>query len=410
MSSDNQFTALGPAIIGFQTDSASIEVGADISGTQGGVRGRSQGPGAGDGVQGFGSGAFSGVAGFGANVNPGETAGTGVIGLGGTVAETFTGEGAAGVRGIGGGGPNTSPSLAAGVYGQGGVQSPGVVGQAGTSPADGVQGFGTGNFSGVAGFGGAGAGTGVFGAGGGTAGQGVRGIGAGGPNLAPSSAVGVYGQAGPGADGVQGVGSGTSAAGVHGISQDSDGNGVIGDASNGPSAFAIWGRSASGFAGVFDGKVQINGPLNVTGPKSAIVSFPDGSHRRLYSIESPESWFEDFGFAQLVKSRAQVELDPGFAAVVSSDVYHVFITEYGANNALYVTQRTATGFSVRASSSPTASSEFSYRVVAKRKDIAGPRLEEVTAPAEKLTAAQTEPGVLALAPPPTPARPLPGAG
>ena len=407
MSSDNQFTALGQAIIGFQTDSASIDVGADISGTQGGVRGRSQGPGDGDGVQGFGSGAFSGVAGFGANVNPGETAGTGVFGLGGTVAETFTGSGAAGVRGIGGGGPNTSPSLAAGVYGQGGVQSPGVVGQAGTSPADGVQGFGTGNFSGVTGFGGAGAGTGVFGAGGGTAGQGVRGIGAGGPNTAPSNAVGAYGQAGPGADGVQGVGSGTSAGGVHGISQDFDGNGVIGDANNGSEAFAIWGRSTSGFAGVFDGKVQINGSLSVTGPKSAIVPFPDGSRRRLYSIESPESWFEDFGFAQLVNGQAQVELDPGFAAIVNSDVYHVFITEYGDNNALYVTQRTATGFSVRARSSQNAASEFGYRIVAKRKDIAGPRLEEVTVPAEKLTAAQTEVGVPVGAAPPVPARPLP---
>ena len=372
------------------------------------------------------------------------------------MAETFTGEGAAGVRGIGGGGPNTSPSSAAGVYGQGGVQSPGVVGQAGSSPADGVQGFGTGTFSGVAGFGdpasngtgtfgqgrGPGApgvrglagtgnadgvqgvgtgtfsgvagfgdpasnGTGTFGQGRGPGAPGVRGIGAGGPNTVPSSAVGVYGQAGPGADGLQGVGSGLSAGGVHGISQDPGGNGVIGDASNGPEAFAIWGRSTSGFAGVFDGKVQINGSLSVTGPKSAIVPFPDGSRRRLYSIESPESWFEDFGSAQLVNGQAQVELDLGFAAVVNSDVYHVFITEYGDNNALYVTQRTATGFSVRARSSQTASSEFSYRIVAKRKDIAGVRLEEVTVPAEKLTAAQAEVGVPAPAPPPAPARPLP---
>jgi hypothetical protein len=41
MSSDNQFTALGPAIIGFQTDSSSIDRGAEIFGRDVGVEGRS---------------------------------------------------------------------------------------------------------------------------------------------------------------------------------------------------------------------------------------------------------------------------------------------------------------------------------------------------------------------------------
>ncbi len=118
MSDDNQFTALGPAPIGFETASASIEVGADIRGTQVGVRGHSQGPGDGDGVQGFGTGTFSGVAGFG---DP-ASSGTGVFGQG-------RGPGAPGVRGIGSGGPNTVPSNAVGVYGQGGAgPAPGVLG------------------------------------------------------------------------------------------------------------------------------------------------------------------------------------------------------------------------------------------------------------------------------------------
>jgi hypothetical protein len=292
MSSDNQFTALGPAIVGFQTDSANIDRGAEITGNSVGIKGFCGGP-VGDGVQGFGSGDFSGVAGFGGNVPQGANAGTGVFGLGGTAAETFGGGGAPGVRGIGGGGPNTSPSSAVGVYGQGGDESPGVVGQAGSIVADGVQGFGTGNFSGVAGFGGGNSGTGVFGAGGGPTGQGVRGIGAGGLNTSPNPPipVGVYGQAGPLADGVQGVGSGSQAAGVHGISNDPGGNGIIGEANNGFNAYAIWGKSSSGFAGFFDGKVQINGDLNVTGAKSAVVPFADGSHRRLHCLESPESWF-----------------------------------------------------------------------------------------------------------------------
>jgi hypothetical protein len=254
-----------------------------------------------------------------------------------------------------------------------------------------VQGFGTGNFSGVAGFGGGNSGTGVFGLGGEPLGQGLRGIGANGPNTAPSGPVGVYGQAGGTADGVQGIGGGSSqAAGVHGISNNINGNGIIGDANNGGSAFAVWGRSRSGYAGFFDGKVQINGDLHVTGAKSAVVPFPDGSHRRLHCVESPESWFEDFGVGQLVNGQAQVHLDPHFASVIHADAYHVFLTEYEDNNALFVTTRTSTGFGVRAKASMTAGGAFSYRVVAKRKDIAGRRFEQVTPPIEKMQAGNQE--------------------
>jgi hypothetical protein len=267
---------------------------------------------------------------------------------------------------------------------------------------DGVQGFGSGNFSGVAGFGGStpgiGDGTGVFGIGGGAAGPGVRGVGAGGANTGPepSSAgnVGVFGRAGDGsADGVQGVGvSGAGAlisAGVRGISLDVDGNGVVAETGSGPGAFAIWGIANSGFGGVFEGTVLVFGDLSVLGAKSAVVPFSDGSHRRLYSMESPESWFEDFGISQLVNGQAEVRLAADFASVVNSDNYHVFVSEYDDNNALYVTKRTSTGFGVRAKSSKTASGTFSYRVAAKRKDIVGSRLERVVIPTEKLQAARS---------------------
>jgi hypothetical protein len=299
-----------------------------------------------------------------------------------------------------------------GVYGQGGNESPGVVGQAGPGRfADGVQGFGNGSFSGVAGFGGAdhgtgdGPGTGVFGLGGGPNGPGVRGIGAGGPNTTASGPAGVYGQAGPGADGVQGIGSGAFGAGAHGISTDLDSNGIIGDANNGSFAYAVWGRSSSGFAGFFDGKVQINGDLNVTGAKSAVVAFADGSYR-LHRLESPESWFEDFGVRQLVNGQAQIQLDPNFASVVNADAYHVFLTEYEDNNALFVTNRTSTGFGVRAKGSMTAGGTFSYRVVAKRKDIATARFQQVTLPHEKMQAKLGSAGLPVAGAPSAPARPI----
>src|ERR1700687_5700235 len=119
MSSDNQFTALGPTIVGFQTDGANIDRGAEIAGNQIGVKGTCIGP-VGDGVQGHGSGNFSGVAGFG-----GGNAGTGVIGVGGIGPGEFTG--GPGVRGLGANAPNSGPpgnNTAVGVYGQGANQCP----------------------------------------------------------------------------------------------------------------------------------------------------------------------------------------------------------------------------------------------------------------------------------------------
>jgi hypothetical protein len=111
------------------------------------------------------------------------------------------------------------------------------------------------------------------------------------------------------------------------------------------------------------------------------VPHPDGSHRLLYCMESPESWFEDFGKGRLDCGQAQVTIDPDFAAVADLDDYHVFLTQYDAHNDLCVAQRTATGFRVLAKDD-TSSGAFSWRVVAKRSDISGERLARIAIPAE----------------------------
>ena len=137
-----------------------------------------------------------------------------------------------------------------------------------------------------------------------------------------------------------------------------------------------------GFAGIFNGPVAINGPLTVFGQswKSAVVPHPDGSHRRLYCTEAPESLFEDVGRARIVSGRAEVHLDPDFAALIRTENYHVFITPEGDCHGLYVASRSPEGFSVRESQGGVATVDFSYRIVAKRKDIDAPRLEKVEPP------------------------------
>lgn len=77
MSSDNQFTSVGPAKIGFQTNSASIDIGAEITGSEAGVRGHAD---KGIGLEGTSNGDTEG-----------NKDGAGVLGRGPT-----------GVRGIGG--------------------------------------------------------------------------------------------------------------------------------------------------------------------------------------------------------------------------------------------------------------------------------------------------------------------
>jgi hypothetical protein len=319
-----------------------------------------------------------------------------------------------GVRGIGAGGPNTVPSNPVGVYGQGAPQSPGVVGQAGAAPADGVQGFASGANSGVAGFGGDDSGSGVFGLGGGPAGPGVRGIGAGGPITPSDPSAGVYGQGGPQSSGVVGHGGdapagmtgfgGTGVAGaggqpvgtgvfgignvgVHAVTRGADGDTAV-LAASGPNGIGIFasGGEAGFFAGdvaTAPGNLTVEGNLSVTGAKSAVVPFPDGSHRQLYCMESPESWFEDFGFGHLTDGQTSILLDRDFATTINTDSYHVFITEYDDHNGLFVTNRTSTGFEVRAKTSMKEVA-FSYRVVTRRKDIAAARLAKVDLPTSRL--------------------------
>ncbi len=200
-------------------------------------------------------------------------------------------------------------------------------------------------------------------------------------------AIGVFGAGSGSNPGV--LGSATNGYGVFGMSQNSNGiagqgagtaTGCVGFA-GAAGGYGIYGGTAvpGGYAGGFAGPVLVVGDFS-GGAKNAAVPHPDGSHRLLYCQESPEPWFEDFGEAKLVGGRADVKLDPDFAAVVHSDNYQVFLTEYGDSGGLFVANRGQASFEVRARGSANASGTVGYRVVARRKDIPGPRLEKITLP------------------------------
>jgi hypothetical protein len=177
----------------------------------------------------------------------------------------------------------------------------------------------------------------------------------------------------------QAGGPGTGGWGVYASSQ--FGHALVG-ASLTPGAAGFVGSNnsiAGAYAGLFYGPVIVSGDFTVTGAKSAAVAHPDGTHRRVYCVESPESWFEDFGKGQLECGQAHIAIDPNFAAVASLDDYHVFLTAYDADQLLHVAQQTTSGFVVRAKDD-SAAGRFSWRIVAKRKDIPAPRFDAVEIP------------------------------
>ncbi len=245
-------------------------------------------------------------------------------------------------------------------------------------------------------FGGSDVGQGVWGAS--TTGDGVYGTSSG---SSPAYGNGVYGY-------VYHAGSTQVTAGVFGDSNASYGvigrttavnySGCTGIADGvGRAAFAGAGTNGA-YGAYFTGPTVVAGDFTVVGgAKNAAVAHPDGTHRLLHCMESPEPWFEDFGEAKLVNGKAEVKLDADFAALVDTAAYHVFVTPHmESGDGLAVVQRRAESFSVVERNKGTTSGSFSYRIVAKRKDLKVGRLARFELPKIKLPKPEEMP------PPPVP--------
>ena len=81
--------------------------------------------------------------------------------------------------------------------------------------------------------------------------------------------------------------------------------------------------------------------------------------------------------------RVEIAIDPDFAAIANTEDYHVFLTPYGGTDVLAVTERTPGAFRVE-TQNVTSDIAFSWRIVARRRDIAAPRLERVAIPSEPI--------------------------
>jgi len=277
----------------------------------------------------------------GANSLGGDGSGSvGIAAFGGNA--TGRGNPGIGVSGSGGAG---------GVAGEGGI---GVEGFTNSATNPGVSGSNNGAGAGVRGQNTSGTGVGVLGIS--SASHGL---------FAASAAATGFGGLG------QNIGAGI---GMGGISQNGIGVfGQNGDGANWAGAFLAPNQNAPG--------LFVQGAFVVQGAKSGAVETAHHGTRLLYAVESPESWFEDFGTARLEAGQAVVPLESIFRETVSAEHrYRVFLTPRGDCQGLYVAAQDDHGFEVRELRGGRSSVEFDYRVVVKARGHEARRLERIEPP------------------------------
>ena len=127
-----------------------------------------------------------------------------------------------------------------------------------------------------------------------------------------------------------------------------------------------------------NGTVTNGGPDQV--PAVALVTYPTvkaasvpttQGNQLVYCKESPEMWFEDFGFAQLQNGMAHISLEDLFLETVFIDnthKMHVVLQEQAESNGLYfVVDPDFKGFTVKEKKGGISNASFSYSIMAKRR-------------------------------------------
>jgi len=128
-----------------------------------------------------------------------------------------------------------------------------------------------------------------------------------------------------------------------------------------------------------------SGNLNLAGSVGSLVSpriiprTANGTSVQEYASRTTVPDIEDFGEGQLEQGSGYVHIDAALSnAIDHMTNYYVFLTPEGDSNGLYVTNKTLAGFAVRENAGGHHTLAFSYRIVAKPVDEAGPRLAVVS--------------------------------
>jgi hypothetical protein len=212
--------------------------------------------------------------------------------------------------------------------------------------------------------------------------------------------VGVYGQTPHGGYGVEGNASGTpvtgvgvygtatAGIGVEGYNSSGANNGVVGESNgaysggafyNSGAGAGVYGQGLNGWAGYFDGNINVTGSITA-GTKDFVIDHPlDPANKYLYHsvVESPEMKNVYDGIATLDgQGEATVEL-PSYFEALNRD-YRYQLTSIGAFSAVYVAEEVAHNQFKIAGGQP--GQRISWQVTGVRQDpyaLAHPLVPEV---------------------------------
>jgi len=127
--------------------------------------------------------------------------------------------------------------------------------------------------------------------------------------------------------------------------------------------------------------LDCKGDFAAAGSKSAMVPLKSGKMVKVYSQESPQVWFEDFGSSNLMGGVATVQLESKYAQLANTKLpYHVVVTPNGDCKGLYVAQKNQNSFEVRELGGGQSSVAFDYRISALRNGYEKIRLEPAIMP------------------------------
>lgn len=107
------------------------------------------------------------------------------------------------------------------------------------------------------------------------------------------------------------------------------------------------------------------------GSNSTMIMDETNTPRILFSPEAPEILFQDFGVGKLKNGKADILLDPVLKRSLQIDESHplkVYVTLEGECNGVFVTNKSANGFTVKELQNGTSNVDFSWQIVANRAD------------------------------------------
>ena len=197
-------------------------------------------------------------------------------------------------------------------------------------------------------------------------------------NTGPIDYIGVYGSNNTTpwyGIGVRGLGGYIGVSGISTLDGSSVNYGVSGNA--GYATNTSYGLYGEGFASPTTYGVYSAGNFTCTGTKAATVKTPSGP-KELYSQESPELWFEDFGKAVIQNGTCTVTIAADYAETVTiNDEHpmHAFITPNG-NMGNWWIEYNGNSFIVKAPQAANGTA-FDYRLVAKRMGYEDLRMKKV---------------------------------